>query len=77
MLGRLMKVTFFIGYLMMMNKKIKTNKAMCKKCNDIVESHDRWDFRWCKCESIFVDGGKDYIRRGGKPEDIEELSTYE
>jgi len=53
---------------------ILKNKAQCAKCNDIIESVDRHDFRWCSCHTIFVDGGKDYLRRGGQLDDIIELS---
>ena len=53
---------------------ILTNKAQCKKCKDIIESYDRHDFKYCKCRAIFVDGGRDYLRRGGEVEDIIELS---
>jgi len=61
----------------MRNRKIKSNKLMCKECNDIIESVHRHDFIWCSCESIFVDGGLDYLRRGGKGiNNYEELSTY-
>jgi len=52
------------------------NKAKCRKCGEVVESKHRHDWVACKCEAIYVDGGKDYIRRGGKLEDIEELSTF-
>lgn len=41
------------------------NIAKCKKCGDIIESKFRHDFVECSCGSIFVDGGHDYIRRGG------------
>lgn len=44
--------------------RIIANKAQCKKCGDIVESKHRHDFVHCKCGEIFVDGGKDYLRRG-------------
>ena len=57
-----------------MRKKIKVNKARCKKCGDTIESKTRHDFQSCKCGAIFVDGGLDYCRRGGNPEDFEELS---
>lgn len=53
---------------------ITKNKAQCKKCDDIIESTHRHDFRRCKCGAIFVDGGRDYLRRGGEMEDIIELS---
>ena len=55
-------------------KAIKVNKARCRKCNDIIESKFRHDFQQCKCGAIFVDGGKDYCRRGGDPDNLEELS---
>lgn len=42
------------------------NKAQCRKCKDIIESKFRHDFVECKCGEIFVDGGKDYHRRGAK-----------
>ncbi len=41
------------------------NSAECKKCGDVIESTFRHDFIWCKCRTIFVDGGKAYLRRGG------------
>ena len=46
------------------------NKIKCLKCGDIIESLYRHDFKWCKCKSIFVDGGNDYLRCGGEPEDM-------
>lgn len=46
--------------------KILSNKAQCKLCKDIIESVHRHDFVSCKCDEIFVDGGKDYLRRGAK-----------
>jgi len=61
----------------MEERKIICNKAQCKKCKDIIESHTVHDFKFCKCGAIAVDGGKDYIRRLGFPEDIIELSQYE
>ena len=41
------------------------NKAKCKKCGDVIESKHRHDFVWCKCKTIFVDGGNDYWKWGG------------
>jgi hypothetical protein len=55
---------------------IITNKARCKKCQDVVESKFTHDFVSCKCGAMFVDGGKSYLRRGGYPENIEELSEF-
>ena len=56
--------------------KILRNRAKCLKCKTIIESKTRHDFKFCQCGAVFVDGGKDYLRRGGKPQNIEELSTY-
>lgn len=59
------------------NKKILVNKIQCKKCKDIIESKYVHDFKWCKCKSIAVDGGLEYLRRIGNFEDIIELSEFE
>lgn len=59
-----------------MTSKIIHNRAMCRKCNDVIESKHRHDFVACKCGAIFVDGGHDYIRRGGTLEDIQDMSEY-
>jgi len=49
--------------------KIK-NDARCRKCGDEIESKSRHDFVTCKCGAISVDGGQDYMRRCGNPEDF-------
>jgi len=49
------------------------NRARCKKCGDIIESKYRHDFVTCTCGAISVDGGYDYLRRVGNPEDFEEI----
>lgn len=49
------------------------NRAQCRKCGDIIESRHVHDFVRCKCGAIFVDGGHDYIRRGGDPMDFVEV----
>jgi len=43
--------------------KILVNKIKCNKCGDIIESTHRHDFKFCKCKSVAVDGGKDYLKR--------------
>lgn len=61
-------------------RKILKNAIKCKHCGDVIESKSQHDFVWCSCESCFVDGGHDYLRRGFKtsPEDdYEELSVTE
>lgn len=58
-------------------KKIKINKARCKKCGDIIVSKHCHDFKECTCKNIFVDGGREYLRRGAVDlNDIEELTEY-
>lgn len=47
------------------------NIAKCNKCGGIIESHHVHDFRTCPCGSISVDGGQEYIRRCGDPEDFD------
>lgn len=54
--------------------KITLNRARCKKCGTVITSTHRHDWVSCKCSAIFVDGGNEYLRRGGNLEDIEELS---
>jgi tRNA(Ile2) C34 agmatinyltransferase TiaS len=55
---------------------ILSNKAQCKLCKDIIESKHRHDFKWCKCGQMYIDGGKEYLRRGAKDLDnIIELSV--
>lgn len=60
-----------------MENKIIINKAQCKKCKDIIESKDTNDLKRCTCGSIAVDGGLEYIKRIGNPDDVIELSEYE
>jgi hypothetical protein len=61
-----------------MTSRIKSNKAKCNKCGDIIESKSVHDFVTCKCGAIFVDGGHEYLRRGADNfDDITEMSEYE
>lgn len=39
-------------------------RIRCKRCGDVIQSLSRHDFRSCKCGSVFVDGGSDYLRYG-------------
>ena len=57
-------------------QKVLVNKIKCKKCGEIIESISRHDFKFCKCRSVAVDGGHDYLRRLGNQEDWEELSEF-
>ncbi|SCW43983.1 MULTISPECIES: DUF7695 domain-containing protein [Eubacterium] len=60
-------------------RRIIANKAQCRKCNDIIESKVRTQRVKCSCGSIWVDGGKYYIKRGFKEskDDIIELSEFD
>ena len=60
-----------------MNKNIKTNKAECLNCHDVIESKTVHDWVACHCGAIFVDGGKHYLRRGGEMNMIKDLTEYE
>lgn len=54
--------------------KIISNRIKCENCGHVIESHHRHDFVWCKCGTVAVDGGKDYLRRVGDAGDYIELS---
>lgn len=49
---------------------IKGTSVMCAKCLDVIKSETRHDFKTCKCGAIAVDGGPDYTRCLGYPEDF-------
>lgn len=54
------------------------NSAKCLECGDEIESTHRHDFRGCSCGNLFVDGGKDYLRRLYKDgATVEETSIIE
>ena len=57
--------------------KIMVNKIRCTKCGAVIESKSVHDFKFCKCESVAVDGGHNYLRRLGEPENWDDLSEYE
>ena len=47
-------------------------KIKCLKCNDIIQSMYRHNFKRCKCGAVAVDGGSDYLRTLGNIEDLAE-----
>lgn len=53
---------------------ILSNQARCKHCGDEPYSMHRHDFQTCSCASLSVDGGMDYLRRVGAPEDCIDMS---
>lgn len=58
-----------------MRYRITKNAIRCNKCGDFVESVHVHDFKWCSCQSVAVDGGHDYLRRVGNPDDFTDIST--
>lgn len=61
-----------------MMRKIIKNAIRCKHCGDVIESTSVHDFKFCSCQTVAVDGGHDYLKRGFKTsqDDFEELSEY-
>jgi hypothetical protein len=60
----------------MAKKLIIRNKIRCKRCLDIVESTLVYECKFCSCGAVGVDGGREYLRRIGAFDDIEELSEW-
>ena len=50
--------------------KSRRNRIKCAKCEEIIESKFRHDFKYCGCGAVFVDGGTDYCRIGGDFNDV-------
>ena len=69
--GRDVQTLIRVGNAVMNGKLIPTrnflygNAAKCLKCEEIIVSKDQHEFVWCRCQSIFVDGGDQYYRYGG------------
>lgn len=42
------------------------NAIHCPECDEVIYSSYRHDFVECKCKQCFIDGGRDYFRRGDK-----------
>ena len=53
---------------------ILQNQIRCNKCGDEPYSAHRHDYKSCKCGAVAVDGGMEYLRRMGNPEDYEDIS---
>ncbi|WP_242227503.1 hypothetical protein [Bacillus cereus group sp. BfR-BA-01315] len=58
-------------------RKLKRNAIQCRKCGDVIESKFTHDFKYCLCGSVGVDGGLEYARITGEPENVIELHEYE
>lgn len=57
--------------------RIKINRIKCLKCGDIITSETVHDFKWCSCQSCAVDGGINYLRRCGNPDEWVDISEVE
>ena len=55
-------------------QKILINMAQCLVCKTVLVSRTRHDFVSCPC-GTFVDGGTDYLRRGGLLDEMVEMSV--
>jgi hypothetical protein len=44
--------------------------VMCAICLDVIQSRSRHDFVRCKCKAIAIDGGSDYVKCVGNPENF-------
>jgi hypothetical protein len=58
-------------------QKIARNAVRCKRYGDVIESRATEDLVKCSCGACAVDGGHEYLRRLGSPDDCEELSAFE
>lgn len=66
------------GVLVLGNKKIILNSIQCNHCHEVIISHHRRDFKFCKCKKVSIDGGLDYLKRSfEKQDDYRELSQFE
>ena len=55
---------------------ILSNKCQCRLCGDIIESRFKTDLKYCECGSIYIDGGKDCLKRCINLADVIEMSDY-
>lgn len=56
-----------------MNEETMKQGIKCKKCGDELFSYHRHDFKWCSCKSVAIDGGNDYIKIVGNPDNMETI----
>lgn len=50
--------------------KLKVTAAECLHCHDIIFSRALYDFRSCTCGRTSIDGGLNYTKVGGAPEEF-------
>lgn len=54
--------------------EILRNAIRCRSCGDEIESRHVHEMRWCRCGAVAVDGGREYLRRVGDLDAMDELS---
>lgn len=47
----------------------------CPRCEAVIWSRSRQDFRYCDCKKCFIDGGRAYTRIGHEPDVIPVLGV--
>lgn len=52
------------------------NAIRCRKCNEVIESKSVHHSALCSCKSVGIDGGLEYNRMMGEPEDYECLQEW-
>lgn len=53
-------------------------RIRCKRCGDVIQSMYTYDFKYCKCGSVAIDSGSDYLRvlhNGEYDQVVEELDN--
>lgn len=62
----------------MENKRILRNSAICNHCKEEIISKHGHDYVTCKCGTVSVDGGQNYLRRLFKENaDYKDTSIYD
>jgi hypothetical protein len=52
---------------------VPRNRIKCRRCGRVLWSKHRHHFISCRCGAVAIDGGYDYCKRSGNPEDMEEV----
>ena len=47
---------------------MQVNAIVCKGCGDTVYSRARHDMHFCTCGLVAIDGGREYVKLCGEPE---------
>jgi hypothetical protein len=58
------------------NGRIIKNAIVCMICDDLIESKHTHDFKSCKCGTVYIDGGHEYLRRLGDLDKYIDVSEF-